>query len=93
MGRIAAETGGLTFVVNMWREHDRVRSAIDEIAYELDNQYVLGFPVPASGVNEVPVELMLPHHPGISIRAPHVVRFHPSDFVHAASAPAPYLPE
>ncbi len=94
MGRIAAETGGLTFVVNMWRDRDRIESAVDQIASELDNQYVLGFPVQPWTSNALPVELTLLHHPGMRVRAPHVVRFRPGDFIRQASAPPPQtLPE
>ena len=94
MGRIAAETGGLTFVVNMWREGDRLFSDADEIVSELDNQYVLGFSVPQWGSNAVPVELMLPHHPGMRVRAPRVVRFRPDDlFRQVATPPTQILPE
>ncbi len=94
IGRVAAETGGLTFVVNMWRDRDRIESAIDEIASELDNQYLLGFPVQPWTSNALPVELTLLHHPGLRVRAPHVVRFRPGDFVHEASTPTEQvLPE
>ena len=94
MGRIAAETGGLTFVVNMWRDRDRIASASDEITSELDNQYVLGFSVRPWSANALPVELILPHHPGMRVRAPRVVRFRPADLMRQASAPPPIiLPE
>ena len=94
LGRIAAETGGLTFTVNMWRDRDLIGSAVNEIASELDNQYVLGVPVQQWTSNALPVELTLLHHPGLRIRAPRVVRFRPSDFVHEASAPpVQILPE
>jgi len=94
MGRIAAETGGLTFIVNMWRERDRIVSDADEIVSELDNQYLLGFSVSPWGPNAVPVELMLPHHPGMRVRAPHVVRFRPDDLLREIGAPpTQILPE
>ena len=87
MGRIAAKTGGLTFIVNLWNDRDRVGSATDEIVSELDNQYVLGFSVPPWGPSALPVELMLRHHPGMRARAPRVVRFRPDDLIRQASAP------
>jgi VWFA-related protein len=87
LGRIAAETGGLTFRVNGWSERDSIVSAADKIASELDNQYVLGFSVSPWGPGALPVELMLPHHPGMRARAPRVVRFRPDDLIRRASAP------
>ncbi len=94
MRRIAAETGGLTFIVNGRSESDRIVSATDEIASELDNQYLLGFSVSPWGPNALPVELMLPHHPGVRVRAPRVVRFRPNDFFRQAAEPPPrILPE
>jgi VWFA-related protein len=94
MGRIAAETGGLTFIVNRWSDRDRIVSDTDEIASELDNQYVLGFSVSPWGSNALPVELMLPHHPGLRTRAPHVVRFRPDDLLRqSATPPLRILPE
>ena len=93
MRRIAAETGGLTFVVNGRSESDRIDLATDEIASELDNQYLLGFSVSPWGPNALPVELMLPHHPGMRVRAPRVVRFRPGEvFGQVAKAPN-MLPE
>jgi len=94
MRRIAAETGGLTFIVNGRSESDRIVSASDEIASELDNQYLLGFSVSPWGPNALPVELMLPHHPGVRVRAPRVVRFRPNDsFRQASERPPRILPE
>jgi VWFA-related protein len=81
MGRIAAETGGLTFIVNGRTESERLVSATDEIVSELDNQYLLGFSVSQWSPGALPVELMVPHHPGMQVRAPHVVRFRPQDLV------------
>jgi VWFA-related protein len=94
MGRIAAETGGLTFIVNGRGDKDPIGSATDEIASSLDNQYVLGFSVSPWAAHELPVELMLPNHPGMHPRAPRVVRFRPADFIRQPPAPSPQtLPE
>jgi len=95
MRRIAIETGGLTFLVKDSSAEDFIASRTDEIASELDNQYVLGFPVSPWGPTALPVELILPHHPGMRARAPHVVRFRPDDFIHQIAAPPPLriLPE
>jgi VWFA-related protein len=94
IGRIASETGGLTFIVNGRGEGDPVDSATGEIVSELDNQYVLGFAVPQWGSNVLPVELMLPHHPGMRVRAPRVVRFRLADLKRRSASPLPPdLPE
>jgi len=87
MGRIAAETGGLSFIVDRWSDRERIVSDTDEIASELDNQYVLGFSVSPWGSNALPVELMIPHHKGLRARAPRVVRFRPDDLMHRESTP------
>ncbi len=92
--RIAAETGGLAFVVNGRSESESMGPATDEIISELDNQYVLGFSVPPWSANVLPVELMLPHYPGLRVRAPRVVRFWPDDLIRPLSTPpAQILPE
>ncbi len=92
--RIAAETGGLAFVVNGRSESESMGPATDEIISELDNQYVLGFSVPPWSANVLPVELMLPHYPGLRVRAPRVVRFRPDDLFRPLSTPpAQILPE
>lgn len=94
MGRIAAETGGLTFMVNLWDGPKPDIDAGDEIASDLDSQYMVGFSAPPSGPTVLPVELMLPHHPGMRARAPSVVRFRPGEFAPGPSAPiAAMLPE
>ncbi len=96
LSRIAAETGGMTFHFGANEESDRdfIASATDEISSELDNQYVLGFPVSQWAPSVLPVELMLPHHPEMRARAPHVVRFRPEDLIREAGAPpSPDLPE
>jgi len=93
MERIAAETGGLTFVVNRWSAPDTLMVATDEITSELDNQYLLGFSVSPWGPGVLPVELMLPHHPGMRARAPREVRFRPEDLLRHAVAAAGILPE
>lgn len=91
LGRIAAETGGRTFFAD---NHDGLVSATDSIASELDSQYVLGFPVSPWGPNAVPIELMLPYHPRLHLRAPHVARFRREDlFRQPATPPAQILPE
>lgn len=81
IGRIAAETGGLTFIVNARTESDRLLSATDEIVSNLDNQYMLGFSVSQWSPGAMPVELTLLNHPGMRVRAPHVVRFRPNDLI------------
>jgi VWFA-related protein len=89
IGRIATETGGLTFIVNGKGEGEPIESATAEIVSELDNQYLLGFSVPQWGGNVVPVELMLRNHPGMRVRAPRAVRFHPEElFRQVAKAPS-----
>ncbi len=94
MGRIAAETGGLTFIVNGKDESVPMSTAIAEIVSELDNQYVLGFSPSPWSSGALPVELMLPHHPGMRVRAPSVVRFRPEKFGGDTSAPlAAMVPE
>jgi VWFA-related protein len=94
MQRIAAETGGLTIIVKDTGDQDFSASSTDEIVSELDNQYVLGFSVSPWGSNAVPVELMLPHYPGMRVRAPHVVRFRRDDLLQQLAAPASQtLPE
>ncbi|HLI81337.1 MAG TPA: VWA domain-containing protein [Candidatus Binataceae bacterium] len=94
LGRIAAETGGLTFIVNGKDESVPISTATAEIVSELDNQYVLGFSPSQWSSGAVPVELMLPHHPGMRARAPSVVRFRPENFAPGPSAPiAAMLPE
>jgi len=94
MERIAAETGGLTFVVGEDGDKDFLGSATGEIVSELDNQYVLGFAVSPWGPTALPVELMLPHYPGLRVRAPHVVRFRTDDLLRQVAAPpAQTLPE
>jgi hypothetical protein len=95
IGRIAAETGGLTFIVNGGRESDPIGVATEEIVAELDNQYLLGFPAPQNGAsgNVLPVELMLRNHPGLLVRAPRAVRFRSEEFIRKALAQASTLPE
>ena len=85
IGRIAAETGGLTFIVNGRTESDRLLSATDEIVSNLDNQYMLGFSVSQWSPGAMPVELTLLNHPGMRVRAPHVVRFRPNSISSAKS--------
>jgi VWFA-related protein len=94
IGRIAAETGGLTFVINGRGDGDRINLTTDKITEEIDNQYVLGFSVSPWGSHALPVELMLRHHPGMRARAPWVVRFGASDpKSRLAPSPAPTVPE
>jgi VWFA-related protein len=94
MRRIAAETGGLTFFAKIDRGIDGLNSSIEEIVAELDSQYLLGFAVPQWSTNVLPVELMLPHHPGMRVRAPRVVRFRPEDLFRQTSSPSKeILPE
>jgi VWFA-related protein len=94
IARIAAETGGQTFIVDYWDHGDHIAAATDEIASELDSQYVLGFAVSPWAAHALPVELMLPHHPSMRARAPRVVRFRPDLFLHQVSVPPPtILPE
>ena len=93
IGRIATETGGRTFVVNAWGEGDIIAIATDAITSELDNQYLLGVSTPHSGRGVLPVELMLPNHPGLRARAPSAVRIRPGEvFGQVAKAPN-LLPE
>jgi VWFA-related protein len=87
MGRIAAETGGRTFMVDLWSGPDPVIAAADEIASELDSQYLLGFSASPWGPHALPIELMLPNHPGLHAQTERVVRFRPSDFVSDVSMP------
>ncbi len=94
LGRIAAETGGLTFVLNGRSDGDRINLTTDQITAEVDNQYVLGFSVSPWGSHALPVELMLPHHPGMRARAPWVVRFGAGDpKSRVVPSLAPTLPE
>jgi VWFA-related protein len=91
-GRIASETGGLTFVVN-WLDGDLLTAAIDSIATDLDNQYLLGFAASPWSSGALSVELLLHNHPGMHTRAPRVVRFRPQDLTNDLLPPMPILPE
>jgi len=94
LGRIAAETGGLTFVINGHSDGDRINPTTDKITSEVDNQYVLGFSVSPWSPHALPVELMLRHHPGMRARAPWVVRFGANDLnSRVTPSPAPTVPE
>ena len=91
-GRIASETGGLSFVVN-WRDEHLLASAIDSIASDVDNQYLLGFDVSPWSPGLLSVELMLRNHPELHTRAPRVVRFRPQDIANDLPPPLRILPE
>lgn len=94
-GRIASETGGLTFVVDWPRDGDLLAEAADSIAADLDSQYLLGFAVSPWSSDVLSIELMLHNHPGMHARSPRVVRFRPQDLADhlAPTAPLPILPE
>jgi VWFA-related protein len=94
IGRIAAETGGRTFIVNGDKESEPIGAATEEIVSELDNQYLLGFAAPQWSTDVLPVELVMQHHPGMKVRAPSAVRFHAEDLSRQVSAPSSgILPE
>lgn len=95
VGRVAAETGGRTFIINTSTDTDRMPAISDSLASELDSQYVLGFSPDLWGANVLPVELLLRDHPDMRVRAERVVRFRPDDLIRKAPAPGllPIVPE
>jgi VWFA-related protein len=92
IGRIAAETGGQTFIVNFKDEGD-ILDAAAEVSSELDNQYIVGFNPPLSGARSVKVDVALPNHPELLTHSPKVARFRPDKLPGHAASLAILLPE
>jgi len=91
LGRIAAETGGHTFIVR-WRDYGDILDAAAEITAELDSQYILGFaPVPSND-NVEGVDLTV-NDPTLYAHAPKAVRYRPDKLPKKLSALGAMLPE
>ena len=73
IGRIAAETGGQTFIVN-WRDEGDILDAAAEVTAELDSQYVVGFAPMPSRDGVLGVNLTMSDQ-SLSVHAPRAVRF------------------
>lgn len=69
--RICAASGGRGFMVY---NPDSVTRAAQQIASDLDSQYVLEFAASTNEGDAQSVELFVKNHPGMQVRAPQVVR-------------------